>query len=64
MKDYKIILTADYQQSMGKAYRFGDYELIVESNKVPENIESRKAAQDDIELSKSQWPEDWKGERK
>jgi len=56
---YSIIDTKNYKKEMKKAYRFGDYELIVESDKVSKNIESRKATQDDIELSKLQWPEDW-----
>ena len=63
MTDYSVIKTCDYKYTMKRAYRLGDYEIIVESNKVPENIESKQATQDDIELSKLQWPEDWR-ERK
>jgi len=63
MKEYSIIRTILYRPVMGRAYRLGNYEVIVESEKVPDVVMSRKATRDDIERSRLEWPEDWEERR-
>jgi len=59
MKSCSVIKTDDYQPFMGRAYRLGDHEVIVESDKVPESVDCYRADVFDFEESRAQWPEDW-----